>query len=480
MGWRERAGSTGWGLAFIALGVALRTAWVLAVDPELVKDSVWYFTHAVDIAEGRGYQEAGQPTAYWPVGYPALLGGLFHLVGPDLLTARLLNVALAAATLGCILVAARRVTGSPLAANLAVLLYAVYPADIAYCSLIVTEPLFNALVMAGAACLLALRHPVARPAAAGVCFGLAALTRAHGLLLPALIGIGAFLLAGDSWKRTTAIVAATYLALAATLAPWCIRNLIQLDAFVPVSSNGGVNLYIGNNPHATGSYHFDDQVKAPLRAAGIARWRGGPGEVKLDRVASALARRYMVDNPGATIALWPAKLTALYAEETAAAGWNRRVPASQAGLVRAIGRTSGIFYPVLCFLALLGLAASQLAHRVGHLRVRAPLFAAAVAIAMPGLGWSAVAVAALLGWLAVRDGSPPRLVLPWLAPAVIVGFTAVHLLYFGAGRYHHVMMPWVAILAGSFLAHAFGRDGRLAQASPASRVAPGESVSPAG
>jgi len=480
VGWRERAGSTRWGLVVIAVGVALRVAWVFAVDPELVKDSGWYFSHAVDIADARGYQEAGQPTAYWPVGYPAALGGLFSLVGPDLIAARLLNVALAAVTLGCLLVIARRVTGSPLAANLAVLLYALYPADVAYSSLIVSEPLFNALMMAGVACLLTLRHPIARPAAAGVCFGVAALTRAHGLLLPGLVGIGALLLAGDSWKRSAAVIAATYLALGATIAPWCIRNLIELDAFVPVSTNGGVNLYIGNNPHATGSYHFDEQVKEPLRAAGVGRWRGGPGEVEIDRVASGLARRYILENPGATIALWPAKLTALYGAESTVFEWNRRVPPSQAGRVRAIRRTSRLIYPALWFLALMGLAASQLGRRVAHLPVRAPLFAAAVAIAMPGLGWSAVAVAALAGWLAVRDGSPPRLLLPWLAPAVIVGFTAVQLVYFGASRYHHVMMPWVTVLAGSFLAQVFGPGRRLAEASPASRVAAGASVSPAG
>jgi 4-amino-4-deoxy-L-arabinose transferase-like glycosyltransferase len=471
--------STAWGWAFVAVGIGLRAAWVFAVDPELIKDSSWYFSHAVDFADGRGYQEAGLPTAYWPVGYPALLGGLFRLLGPDLMAARLLNVALAAATLACIRVVGRRVTGSPLAANLAVLLFAVYPTDIAYSSLVVTEPLFNALMMAGVACFLAIRQPVARPAAAGLCFGLAALTRAHGLLLPALVGIGALLLAGGSWKRSAALIAATYLALTAAIAPWCIRNLIALDAFVPVSTNGGLNLHIGNNPHATGSYRYDELVKEPLRAARIERWRGGAGEVELDRFASALARRYILENPGDTIALWPAKLVALFGGEGSAAAWNRWVPPSQVGRVRAIEHAGRRVYPALWLLALLGLAASVLGRRVSHLRLRAPLLAGAVAIGLPGLGWWAVPVAALLGWLAVRDGPPPRLLLPWLAPAVIVGFTLVQVVYFGEGRYHHVMMPWVAILAGSFAALAVGRGGRLAEPSPASRVAPARPLSTA-
>lgn len=455
--WRSAAGGRplAWGL--IALGIGLRLAWVLSVDPVPIKDSAWYFSHAEDIAAGRGYQEYGDPTAYWPVGYPAFLGLAFHLFGPGLMVARLCNIALAGASLACILIIARRVTGSPIAANLAVLLFALYPADISYSSLVMSEPLFNALTLGGVACLVALPWPAARVAGAGVAFGLAALVRAHGLILPAVAGIAVLPLAGGAWKRSFATIAATYLVLAATLAPWCLRNLMALDAFVPVSTNGGVNLFIGNNPHATGGYRFDEPVRAPLRAATSSRWRGGRGEVELDRVAGAMARRYMIEHPGATLAGWPAKLAELYGGEWAVYHWNQLPDRGQHRHLRTLRRLGVWLYPMLWVCALLGLAAAHLG-RTRHLAIRAPLLAAALAVALARLSWIDVPLAALLGWLAARRGPPPRLSLPWLAPALIAGFTLVHVVYFGAARYHHLMMPWAAILAGWFLALPFGPD----------------------
>jgi hypothetical protein len=45
----------------------------------------------------------------------------------------------------------------------------------------------------------------------------------------------------------------------------------------------------------------------------------------------------------------------------------------------------------------------------------------------------------------------------------------VHLAYFGAARYHHLMMPWAAILAGWFLALPFGPDEPAETGLPSGR-----------
>ncbi len=64
-------------LAVVALAGALRLAWVLYAKTE----PLWFFDPwhydrlAAALTKGRGYvNEAGQATAYYPPGYPAVLG----------------------------------------------------------------------------------------------------------------------------------------------------------------------------------------------------------------------------------------------------------------------------------------------------------------------------------------------------------------------------------------------------------------------
>ena len=70
-------------------------------------DQYSYYYYGREIAEGRGYVSftTGLPTAYYPVGYPAILAVLFWFVAhtpfPDdyLLAAQLLNVVVSTATI---------------------------------------------------------------------------------------------------------------------------------------------------------------------------------------------------------------------------------------------------------------------------------------------------------------------------------------------------------------------------------------------
>jgi 4-amino-4-deoxy-L-arabinose transferase-like glycosyltransferase len=71
----------------------------------------------------------------------------------------------------------------------------------------------------------------------GLVGGLATLTRAEGALLLVLLVVPFVRM--PEWPRRLGIVA---LAAAAVLVPWTARNLVRLDAFVPVSNNLGTAL----------------------------------------------------------------------------------------------------------------------------------------------------------------------------------------------------------------------------------------------
>jgi hypothetical protein len=44
------------------------------------------------------------------------------------------------------------------------------------------------------------------------------------------------------------------------LAPNIIRNYAVFERFVPISTNGGINFLIGNNPQSTGKYYVPEEI----------------------------------------------------------------------------------------------------------------------------------------------------------------------------------------------------------------------------
>ena len=65
---------------WVAITVALRVAWLARVPPVIAWDGILYARTALRIAHGLGYVDTWnntppwKPTAFYPVGYPALLG----------------------------------------------------------------------------------------------------------------------------------------------------------------------------------------------------------------------------------------------------------------------------------------------------------------------------------------------------------------------------------------------------------------------
>lgn len=55
-----------------------------------------------------------------------------------------------------------------------------------------------------------------------------------------------------NWRRRAAAGAAVCLSFACAIAPWCIRNSLALEHPLLLSTQGGIALWIGNNPASTG------------------------------------------------------------------------------------------------------------------------------------------------------------------------------------------------------------------------------------
>ena len=285
---------------------------MLAVDAAPMSDQLWYFERAVGLLNGKGYAVQSQPTAFWPVGYPAFLAGLFAVFGPDIEVAKAANLVLSAVAMAFVYRISRRATGSEAAAKAALVLAVLYPTLIFYTELLYSELLFMALLLAGIDLLLGASEQRRRwvaVAAAGVCFGLASLVKTQGLLLPALLVGGALVLRRIGIRQAVLTGLVAYAACLAVITPWTMRNWAVLGQPVLISTNGGFNLYMGNNPwNRWGGYMWPAPREFMDATENLNILKAIPNEIALNAKLNRLAVDYIRDNPADAAKRVPYKL----------------------------------------------------------------------------------------------------------------------------------------------------------------------------
>lgn len=203
------------------------------------------------LLDGHGYVGVdGFPTAYRPPGYPLLLAALYA-IHEAAWVARIFNaVALALAAWLLSRVAARL---HPFAGPLVPFLFLCYPVFAYTASTLYPQTTALLLLSASIALLLTRPPAVTRCAAAGALYGALMLcVPLFAALLPVLVAAAA--LGGGASARGSVRAAAFVVSALLTLTPWTMRNYDVFDRFVFVSTNGGVNLLLGNSeraePHA--------------------------------------------------------------------------------------------------------------------------------------------------------------------------------------------------------------------------------------
>jgi 4-amino-4-deoxy-L-arabinose transferase-like glycosyltransferase len=239
----------------VALAFGLRLGWGLAVLDSLPEvfgsgDQYGYVRYGREIAAGEGYVSytAGTPTAYYPIGYPALLAAVFWTAARMPFTVDLPNaVALLHALLGTWVVVAvwslgRRALGTG-AALLAAGVVALHPDLIAYTASYALETAFLGFGLGALGVLAGHDWEVGAPSrnrllAFGGVLAIATIIRPFALPFVGALVV-AVLLTGAGWRRAATSAGWTLLVVGLVLAPWTVRNWVQLDAFVPISTNLG-------------------------------------------------------------------------------------------------------------------------------------------------------------------------------------------------------------------------------------------------
>jgi 4-amino-4-deoxy-L-arabinose transferase-like glycosyltransferase len=262
--WQASAKLTQRGFLTMAVAVAFlcRLLWVIYAPYEPTADYLWYHQRAIDLSQGLVYGVNGQPTAFWPVGYPFFLSLIYRAFGAKILFGQLVNVFLGCLSVYFTYLIAQRFF-SERVARCAVIIMSLFIGQIYYtallCSEILSQTLFLLSFTLGLRALSEKRQTLWL-LLTGFSIGLGVLTRpVVGIVVLSLLLI--WLIQGVGMVKSLMSTAIVSMAMCATLAPWTIRNYGVFHQLVPVSTNAGVSFWEGNNPYATGGYHFTDPSK---------------------------------------------------------------------------------------------------------------------------------------------------------------------------------------------------------------------------
>lgn len=134
-------------------------------------------------------------------------------------------------------------------------------------------------------------------ASTGCVLGLFVLNRPNAILwVPVLV----IAVAASRMRAAAAIL----IAFLTTIAPVTIRNYVVAHEFVPISSQGGLNFYIGNNPDADGTYHHVPGIRPTIAG----QQEDAPRVEAVEGSFASRAWRWIRTNPGAALVLFVRKV----------------------------------------------------------------------------------------------------------------------------------------------------------------------------
>jgi hypothetical protein len=139
----------------------------------------------------------------------------------------------------------------------------------------------------------------------GILFGIQLLLRPDILLGMTLFGGWLLYVRRSDLVRTAYGLVLTALIGLAIVSPWTIRNYLEFHKFVLVSANAGYNLYVGNNPGATGEF-----AVTPLPSPEVERqyqdflnFSMTHDQVEMDSFEGDVAKQWIRTHPGDVVTL---------------------------------------------------------------------------------------------------------------------------------------------------------------------------------
>ena len=397
-------------LAIVVLAAVLRLIWVLYAQTVPGSDFAQYDLLAQRLAEGKGYvDEFGEPTAFYAIGWPFFLSVIYRIFGHSLIAAGLINALMGVGAVILVYTISRYLLDYR-AVLIATLLVAINPTLILYSSTHGTESLFvfeilllTWLIMRA----LTGQHTI-ELILIGILTGFAILTRPVGISVPLGAVVAVYALNRHDFRRNLSKILLIVVVSAVIVTPWIVRNAVTVGA-TTLQTSGGVTLWIGNNPQATGGLMPPPAV--PGLTAG-ARPGAGPDatEAEANSAYTSAAIDSFLADPVRAVTLIPRKMFELWA------GHRHAVTHST--------RKSGRVIP-------------------GFILGSLPILTQAYLISL---------LALVLVAFGMKHSRKIWVVGPGITlTATFVFWNAFHMMSFGSGRYHVPLEPFLAMFAASAL-----------------------------
>ncbi len=397
----------------LVLTMALRLVWVLTVNTDVFSD--FYLYHAYALKAAKGVFNNYDPTySLFPFkfGYPLVLSLVYRISGGSILAAKLFNVFISMCLMPVVYhLALKAFDGN--AARTSVMLYAFWPSQIMYTSVLGSELLFTLLFCISAAFFMeSLVHTGMKSYLYFSAFGAAAAFSgfirpvAVILILAATIYL-LFLHTHESFhpsipQRLASKFGMPAAAILGFLVVSILQNQIQynLTGVSPWRSSSGFNLMVGTNRESSGKYSTADEQLVEGYKNDFARFHQVSWKIAIERIKS---------DPLGFVRLIEEKMVVQWTNEDYGYYWStlklEKVNGASSFLLgnpKKIQYISFLYYVVLVSLALSGCI---------HI---------------------------------YRN----RLLPPAIFLLVLEGFLVAHVFLEVQSRYHYPVMPFIIILAG--------------------------------
>jgi len=303
----KMASDNKWFLLIILIGICLRGLWIKCVPTLPVSDFLLYHKGAISMLQGSGFRIYGYLSAYEPIGYPALLALIYKIFGVNILIAKLANLVLSTGSMILVYFIVKKSLKSNTIALCAMVLIAILPLNIVYTSVLSTEITFTAFYLVVIYMMLLRNKKISGYILLGIILGILSLIKPYMMVFQFVV----FMLEVVDTRKlkkpfVNLIIITVFMGI--TIVPWTIRNYRVFNKVIPISTNGGYNLYVNNNPFATGAWQNPFKIpQSPL-----AKYKHSEDsfwdEVKVDEEGKKLAYNWIINNPSKFISLGFIKL----------------------------------------------------------------------------------------------------------------------------------------------------------------------------
>jgi hypothetical protein len=285
--------------ALIGLAALLRGFAVAFFPLEPLVDDAQFHRYALSMLAGHGYGAPGA-LAFFPPGMSLILTAWYFVTSASPLAGKILHL-LAGCTLVWQVWALARHVLSERVARLAALLVAIFPTLVFYTATLGYETILALiLVLVSRLTVYVGEQPGSSRLALvviGMLLGIGTLLKPICLVVPVLLALAWWAL-GSRLTAAVSRAAVVAVVMALLVSPWTWRNYRVLGAFVPVSTNGGLTLWVANNPNATG-----------LAMPTADPPPGAVGEVNRDRLRLRAAVAWIISHPRQWLSLALVKIT---------------------------------------------------------------------------------------------------------------------------------------------------------------------------